>query len=258
MAVFTGVNVGGSSPEELTDAVIGLNRTLEFQMANLDSDNVREIGGWRVGPTQLTSKDLDVGLSTDDSQEENIRFWAGSVTAGDAPFRVYDSGRFVATGADLTGRINMTDGAITWGPVNAPLYEEVGGIKPPLDADNTSDALPASLGINFTQIGLDYIYTGKLSANQINAGTLNANYINGGTLTGISIDVSTDVTVGNNIYIGSTTDTAKKQIWLSGQNVISGEGGKMTISSDWLVLEGTVIEFDSANISGINVTAKFG
>lgn len=296
MAVFTGINVGGGTQTEVADALVALNRTLEWQMANLDSENVREIGGWRVGPTSLTSKDLDVGLSTDDSQPENIRFWAGSVTAGTAPFRVYDSGRFVATSAELSGDIHMTEGTITWGPVNAPLYSEVGGQKPPVNADNTDTvllngnnftkvagayvytgpadysqitgfkpaanadntaaSLPSSLGINFTKIGSNYIYTGTLNANQINAGKLNANYINGGTISGVQINVSSNVTVGNSIYIGAVSDTSLKQIWLNGSNVISSQGGTLTVSSENLVLQGTNMTFDSSNITGL--TATFG
>lgn len=186
MAVFTGVNVGsGGSPEELTDAIIGLNRSLEFQMANLDSDNVREIGGWRVGPTQLTSKDLDVGLSTDDSQLENVRFWAGSAVTGTAPSRVYDTGRVVANDLQILG------GNIIWGDVNAPNYDDLFGDKPPIDADNTYSELLYNSGIRgFVNVG----------------GTLfiSADYIRAGTITGITIQ--TAEVAGQRVVLSSTNN----------------------------------------------------
>lgn len=272
MAVFTGVNVGGSSPEELTDAVIGLNRTLEFQMANLDSDNVREIGGWRVGPTQLTSKDLDVGLSTDDSQLENIRFWAGSATNDSAPFRVYDSGRVVASNIDITG------GNITWGNVKAPNYNDLFGDKPPLDANNTYSELLYNSGIRgFVNVG----------------GTLfiSADYIRAGTITGINIETAAQA--GRRVVLSSTnnlvtayasdTDYVQMNAFYSAEShatlsFVKGaqradmlqDGSQLFLkSSNHIVIApggfyGTtymrgIVDFTGATtIQGLTVTAKFG
>lgn len=298
MAQYQGVNInisGEASSVEVTDALVALNRSMEYQFANLGSDNIGEIGGWIVGTTQLTSKNLDVGMSTDSSQTENIRFWAGSSSPTSAPFQVYDTGRVVAN------NITMTGGDISWGDVNAPLYTEVLGPKPPANADNTDSvivvngsnftkvagayvytgpanysqinggpptnadntaaSLPSSLGINYTKIGSTYIYTGTVNANQINAGTINANYINGGTLTGISINVSTDLRVGNNIYVGNVGDYGStKRINFSNDAFIEASGGwDLYLASMNLYLSGSTINFDpGATVTGLNVIAKFG
>lgn len=94
MAVFQGIDVGGASSQEVADALIQLNRSLEYQMANLDDDNIKELD-----------------------------------------------------------------------------YSKMLG-APPSNADNTSEQLPNTLGINFTKIGVDYIYTGSIAANKIDVGTL--------------------------------------------------------------------------------------
>lgn len=181
MATFAGLNLegvdvgGGASNQELTDALIALNRSLEWQFQNLDSQNVREIGGWIVSNTDLMSRTLDVGMSTDSSLSENVRYWAGSMDRYNAPYRVYDSGRFVATDATITGNINMTGGNITWGSVPAPNYAQIAGSKPPVDANNTYNELLFNTGIRgFVNIG----GTLYLSADYIRAGTITANYIN--------------------------------------------------------------------------------
>lgn len=228
MATFSGVGgilSNGASVQTVSDALVALNRSLTWQMENLDSDNVREIGGWNISQTSITSRNFDVGMSSSYDQPENVRFWAGNTDMNNAPFRVYDSGRLVASNAQITG------GTISWGAVGAPLYSDIQGTKPPSNADNTdsvitvngsnftkvagayvysgpanysqisggppsnadntASALPSSLGINFTQIGPNYIYTGELNANKITAGTLNANYINGGALTGLLFRTNT-------------------------------------------------------------------
>lgn len=149
MAQFQGVNInisGDASSVEVTDALVALNRSMEYQFANLDSENVREIGGWQVGPTELQSKSFNVGMSTDSTNL--VRFWAGG-SKDTAPFRVYDDGSIV-----------LDKGTISWGNVNKPTYtaDDVGALA-------TDDP-------QLTYIGPTGIYTGVLNANQINVGTL--------------------------------------------------------------------------------------
>lgn len=65
----------------------------------INSKNIFEAGGWRVGRTELASKDKDVGMSTEDTAADDVRFWAGSTTKETAPWNVTKSGKMTATGA---------------------------------------------------------------------------------------------------------------------------------------------------------------
>lgn len=279
MAKFTGVDVGVGSQQEIVDAIIALNRSLEYQMGHLDSENVMEIGGWRVGPTQLTSKDLDVGMSTDDSQAENIRFWAGNSALQSAPFRVYNTGKFVATDADITGDIHMTGGTISWGDVGAPGYGDITGPKPPTNADNTASNLLDALGSNFTIIGPTYIYSGTISADQIF----------GGSITSVTYNAFHPLTPNNKLMIrpsnidgipdltfwsASSTTSPLGAIYLTnvgGQDFFSmfGPSGIQISSTDiWFngparftgsVDFGSNVDFTGATVTGLEVdsTARF-
>lgn len=105
MAQFTGLTISGTANDDIVDALIALNRSLEYQMSgNLDSGNILEVGGWRVGATELTSKDMDVGMSTDDSMTNPVRFWAGRSQKDSAPWRVHHDGTMFAVGATLVSQ----------------------------------------------------------------------------------------------------------------------------------------------------------
>jgi PKD repeat protein len=80
------------------------------------------IGGWTIGSDTLTggaaelnsdgnltlgSSNNVVRLSADDG---TYRIWAGNATAGSAPFRVTKAGVLTATGATITGNIDITSG----------------------------------------------------------------------------------------------------------------------------------------------------
>lgn len=238
MAIFTGINLSGSSNEEIVDAITALNRSLEFQMNNLDDDNIRE----------LDYSKMIGGPPVNADNTRNI------LTVGGTNFTV-------------------TNGAYVYsGPVQ---YTNVSG-GPPANADNTGLNLPASLGINFTVIGQSYIYTGTLSANQINAGTLNANFINGGTLNGVVfratqpagggyLEISPSSVDGSpGIAIHTSDGVARGGVYLTG--LIGGkyymtlyggpDGVQITASDIWM--NGNVRFNSGATVTGLNVTAKFG
>ncbi|OMF47703.1 hypothetical protein [Paenibacillus amylolyticus] len=86
--------------EQIKTYVIRLERTLNFLLENgLDSENMFEVGGWRVKNDTLASKDGDVGLTTSGSNPDDIRLWAGSTDPDNAPWRVTKEGKMYTTGA---------------------------------------------------------------------------------------------------------------------------------------------------------------
>lgn len=274
--------------EQLREHVALLQKIVNYALTgNLSTENMLEISGWQVGDGKLISENGLVGLSSEDTGADDVRIWAGNTVKEQAAFRVYESGKMTATGADISGTIHMTDGEITWGPIGVPDYSLIPGQKPPADADNTASALPSSLGINYTRIGSTYIYTGELNADKINAGTISANYIfggtmsgdyvSGGTITGVTItggtissnstiNVTTDCTVGDNLYVGSKVHFSKTSFsnglyWDSGCSIDRDPASKNLFISNTVagVNKGIAFTGDvvfSGSVSG--VTAVFG
>lgn len=92
---------------QVKNYVIRLERTLNFLLENgLDSENVFEVGGWRVGSDTLSSKDKDVGMTTEGSSGSSIRLWAGSTDPNTAPWRVSRDGTAYMTGAEIYNELS--------------------------------------------------------------------------------------------------------------------------------------------------------
>lgn len=102
----------GASYEDLLNYVIRLERKLDYVLQNMDSENIFEVGGWRVTPDQLASKDDDVGMSTEDTAADDIRFWAGDVKTGSPKFTVTKSGILTAVDGVFEGEITAESGEI--------------------------------------------------------------------------------------------------------------------------------------------------
>lgn len=94
-----------TSVEDLKNYIIRLERELSFLMENgLDSTNIFEAGGWRIKNDMLVSKDGDVGMSTQDTAADDVRFFAGPNGAVWF-YYVTKTGKLYATDAFITGRI---------------------------------------------------------------------------------------------------------------------------------------------------------
>lgn len=252
MAQFTGLNLTGNSSEEVADALIALNRSLEYQMdGNLDSGNVREIGGWTVGITEIASRDLDVGMSTDDSVANPVRFWAGSADKNNAPWRVYADGSIV-----------LTKGTISWDAVPPPTSADVG-------------ALPVNSPM-LTHITSTGVYTGTVTANQINAGELNGIIYNQFhpntpnrrlTIRPSGISGTPDVTFWND----ASTATPRGALYIANiSDIGDGTGShdyfsiwgpdRLQITGGYVWFNTGTVDFGNAIVKGTNFssTAKFG
>lgn len=89
--------------EQLTQIVAELSQQLTYLLSGfLGSQNILEAGGWRVGPTELQSKDKTVGMSTDKTGVDPVRFWAGDVKTGSPKFKVTESGETTLTEAIIS------------------------------------------------------------------------------------------------------------------------------------------------------------
>ncbi|OAS17466.1 hypothetical protein [Paenibacillus oryzisoli] len=61
------------------------------------------IGGFVIGQKSLTDVAGTFGLSSVVTSGNDLRYWAGSATAGSAPFRVYEDGTVHASNLNITG-----------------------------------------------------------------------------------------------------------------------------------------------------------
>jgi hypothetical protein len=83
----------GASPDEIIEALAKIQKGIDYLMqGGLDSKNAREFGGWLVGNTELQSRNKMVGMSTEDTGADDIRFWAGDVKTGAPKFKVTEGG----------------------------------------------------------------------------------------------------------------------------------------------------------------------
>lgn len=102
--------------EQLTQIVAEMSQQLTYLLSGfLSSDNAKQFGGWQVGQTELQSKDKTVGMSTNKTGVDPIRFFAGDLITGSPAFKVTESGKLYATNGEFTGTI--TGSTITGGTI---------------------------------------------------------------------------------------------------------------------------------------------
>lgn len=76
------------------------------------------IGGWVIGAVVLQTPSGDVGMNSNITAGDDVRFWAGSGDTVNAPFHVHESGAvhcsdLVVTGGSITGTLIRTSAGTT-------------------------------------------------------------------------------------------------------------------------------------------------
>lgn len=114
---------GNESPKELADMIAKLQKQVEFLInGKLSSVNIREIGGYLVDEDRLYSKDGDVGMSSEDTGGDDVRYWAGGTDPETAALQIRKSGKikiriaedkYIEIGPDFEGSpyIQLTNSA---------------------------------------------------------------------------------------------------------------------------------------------------
>ncbi|OAT73749.1 phage tail protein [Parageobacillus thermoglucosidasius] len=150
-------------------------------------------------------------------------------------------------------KINLT-GAVTFSSLHPSLQESV-----------TNGEL-AKEKVDLWSYGSTYI-----NGAFIGTGTLVADKIRGGTISGVVINVDTDATVGNNLYLGSPSNYGtQKSIYFNNMANITGglgfAGADIEINADNLWLDTNVtfgdpsgyhrvtVDFSNANVVGLSVS----
>jgi len=92
-------------------------------------------------------------------------------------------------------------------------------------------------------------FSGTLTGSTINSSTINSTTINGGTITSATtINVGTDISVGNNIYIGDVSDRlTTKMIKFTGTSTISCKNDVLELSAEHVGFLGSTVDFSGAS-----------
>lgn len=140
------------------------------------------IAGWNIEDSKL-KKDT-VGMSSDNSSESNIAFWAGDAKPSDAPFSVNFKGDLKSTSINIGGNVHIENGKIYSGEHKQFLSTTNGFYL-------SSDGL--SIGANFSVDNQGY-----LTAKQGTFGNTTHNFT-----IGLSNDKTCASLIGNGVYLGT-------------------------------------------------------
>ena len=172
------------------------------------------IAGWNIGDNALTKG--NVGISSDNSVNTNIAFWAGSSTADNGKFKV-----------DFTGKVTASDIHASGGTIGN--WEVKNGRLQTTDGNVYLSTSELKIRDNFSVNGS----TGILYANKAVLDNIQAT--NGGTIGGFTIGKTT--LSGTNLTLNSGGS-----ISLSGAGSIYGTG--------WKILGSGQASFSNINASG--------
>ena len=145
-------------------------------------------------------------------------------------------GSITASNVNLTGAITATGGKIAgWSIGNSTISKQSGDFYVVLSSSLTSngDVLVVRKGTSSytypfcvrndgTLYASNATITGKISGSSISGGTISGASITGGSITsGTSINVTTDLKVGNNIYLNQGINSIKQIVFASGNMIMN-------------------------------------
>jgi hypothetical protein len=171
-----------------------------------------------IGPDYIQAAGGLVGLQTTVTGGDDIRIWAGHVSAASAPFRVYESGLLVASNAIIEGTIEAQSGSIGGWAITASTFQSVltGTIGITLDSQNAIIEVGDSAG---TYIEID----------GFNRRIRSSNFATGAT--GFNIDADTGDAEFNNITARGELKTflltSSNQMAVGGSIIVSQDSGKL-------------------------------
>lgn len=167
----------------------------------------------------------------------------GSVDNLDGTFK----GDLVAAGGTFTGTLYGVDGVFTGslsavnGTFTGSLVAATGTFEGLVTGSLSTDTMRA-ISIDADQITSGYIKANRLDVDELSAITANLGYVTSGT-----IDIDTDLSVGNNIYLGKRYANDIKNVIFSGTTRISGNWSSMDISAMSIQLDGSNIDIGNAS-----------
>lgn len=219
------------------------------------------------------------GMTAEGVGDSNVRIWAGNTYANraSAAFRVTQGGALTATSATITGSVTITGGsgisnlsdAGSLATKNSADYSsDVSGTKPPADADKTSSNTSADTssvnGVSSSIIsGWRYGATTYINGGDIYTGTVTANQINVTNLAALSANCGSIRIGGSGNTYGtlSVLDSSNNEVALLNNNAVIVRQNKAFAAES--SSSGTYTQFYTSGLNGIieitnNTSGTFG
>lgn len=241
--------------------LIAPNQIIMTTLSQLSEDlgviKAGHIAGWDIGQTTLTDKSSVVGMSSEITAGDDIRFWAGHATPSSAPFQVLESGALIATSATISGAITATSGSIGGWVVGAADLKDAAGVVGLSSAVTGGDDIriwaghstPSSAPFRVTEAGVLVATSATISG----AITATSGAIGGWTIDSNSIR---KLTANVGIIIDSSTPAIKVGDTAGTYIIIDGANKRIRSSNYVTLASGFNIDADTGDAEFNNLSAR--
>lgn len=220
------------SPYEMLMRMKAWNKNIYLTIENMDKE-IR---------TQLSILDQEITARIDDF--ENDVYTQFSVMNGEISSKVSQSDY---NGDTIASLINQTatsvkilaskidlSGYVTVSSLQAGGTTEIDGSRITtgyISADRIQASVVLAKLIAAGGISADYITSGTIDSVIINSAIINAGTISGVNITSAYIDISEDIRVGNNLYLGSLSSYSPKTVRFNSQSNITSSGANLNFNT---------------------------
>jgi len=215
-----------------TDKYLKYDPTNGLQVKGNITATTGAIGGWVIGATSLMDVAGAVGMSSEVTVGDDIRFWAGNAVPASAPFKVTEAGVLTSSSGSIGGWV-----------IDATSIKDVAGVVGMSSAVTAGDdirfwagdATPGSAEFRVTEAGAltatSATITGVITANTGYIGGTGGWVINTGYINYNGMTAYNGTTV-NGVFIGPTGiglySSASAYFRVSQAGVLSVSGGTIT------------------------------
>jgi hypothetical protein len=179
------------------------------------------------------------------------------------PYHCDLNGNLVANNANISGKITMTSGSISWSSINS---------DPTIStAQNTANNANSAAGTAQSTANTAQSIANSIAAGTYTGGTFISGKViyspdlRGGSITSdTTISVGTDITIGNNIYFKPSDTTSDKSLIFGGRGNLTFRSNGVTLAAfQQLDLNCSLVTYNDDEIAtkewvSTSVVAKFG
>ena len=231
-----------------TDKYLKYDPTNGLQVKGNITATTGAVGGWVIGATSLMDVAGAVGMSSEVTVGDDIRFWAGNAVPASAPFKVTEAGVLTSSSGSIGGWV-----------IDATSIKDVAGVVGMSSAVTAGDdvrfwagdATPGSAEFRVTEAGVltasNANITGAITANSGTIGSFTiGTYLYTGTKTAYN-DANAGVHVGSDgIGLGTGTGTG---FTVSSAGALSVLGGTVTGGTIQTASSGYRLKLNGGNAS---------
>ena len=224
------------SPEAITIDAAKVDLNGLVTITNLESDYSSDTDLATPGSTVIDGGNITTGNIQSANYVVDTTGTKISLTDGTIDTKNF---KVNSIGAVTTSGIAITSGTLTWLGINKPTQTDLGTWTTKISSTGIYTGTLTASQINVTGIDADKITTGTLSTSRLNSdvitttnfsaqnisaskitsGTLSANYIDGGTINGSSIEISNKFKLNSTLKGPELTNTSGGFLTMAGTSV---------------------------------------